>query len=383
MKAESYLLSATSILAAYDEVTPFSVYLKNHFRAHKKYGSRDRKIIAHLCFCFFRLGKLFESKPIEERLLLGQFLCADENNMILQAHQHLADKVHLSVSEKLQFLGADPVAAFPFADQLSTAIDRRQFCTSLLIQPDLFIRIRPGRKAAVIQKLRDAAIPFAEEGSSSIRLANGTKIEELLVLDEEAVVQDFSSQQVLNSFISHATKNETIRVWDCCAASGGKSILLYDHDPHARITVSDVRPSILHNLRNRFRRAGIQQYESFVADLSKGIIPGRRKPFDLVICDAPCSGSGTWARTPEQVTIFKKEKIEHYSTLQTAITLNASKALAAGGYFLYITCSVFEKENEEVVRTMLEQTSLKLITQQYHIGYDKKADTLFTALFQL
>ena len=105
--------------------------------------------------------------------------------------------------------------------------------------------------------------------------------------------------------------------------------------------------------------------------------------FDLIICDAPCSGSGTWGRTPEQLSRFQKEKIEDYATLQKAIAVNASKCLKEEGLFFYITCSVFRRENEDVVEHIRQEAKLRLIEQRYVKGYEEKADTLFTALFRL
>jgi 16S rRNA (cytosine967-C5)-methyltransferase len=170
--------------------------------------------------------------------------------------------------------------------------------------------------------------------------------------------------------------------WDCCAASGGKSILLHDHFPKAKLSVSDVRESILHNLRSRFRRAGISSYQAFVADLSSGQFQ-LHKEVDVVICDAPCSGSGTWGRTPEQLVFFQRGKIDYYANLQKSLAVNASRGLKQDGAFLYITCSVFHKENEDVVAHIQQHTTMKLLTQQYFKGYTEKADTLFAALFTL
>jgi 16S rRNA (cytosine967-C5)-methyltransferase len=103
--------------------------------------------------------------------------------------------------------------------------------------------------------------------------------------------------------------------------------------------------------------------------------------YDLVICDAPCSGSGTWGRTPEQLFFFSIDKLNHYSSLQKKIVSNAVKGLKKGSCLLYITCSVFIAENEEVVNFIQKQFALQLVNQQYYVGYDKKADTLFAALF--
>jgi 16S rRNA (cytosine967-C5)-methyltransferase len=68
--------------------------------------------------------------------------------------------------------------------------------------------------------------------------------------------------------------------------------------------------------------------------------------------------------------------------LQKSIATQASKSVKEKGYFLYITCSVFEKENEEVVAFIQDNTSLEFVSSHYFIGYDKRADTLFAALFE-
>jgi 16S rRNA (cytosine967-C5)-methyltransferase len=271
---------------------------------------------------------------------------------------------------------------FHFADEVTNEIDFQSFNRSFLIQPDLYLRIRPGKKEKVIQQLQKADIRFAELNDDGIQLSNQSKVDQLLNIDEDVVIQDYNSQKTIDLFKNYRppTTNYQLSIWDCCAASGGKSILFHDHFPNARLTVSDVRESILVNLQKRFKRAGISNYDSFIADISSPDF-SIQKRFDLVICDAPCSGSGTWSRTPEQLIFFKEEKIEHYSGLQKKIVANASKALKKDGCFLYITCSVFAKENEEVVDFIQGNLPFQLISMEYLKGYDSKADTLFAALF--
>ena len=141
--------------------------------------------------------------------------------------------------------------------------------------------------------------------------------------------------------------------------------------------------SILQNLKQRFSVAGITNYHSFVADLSKPLEMKQDTFFQLIICDVPCSGSGTWSRTPEQLYFFTEEKIAEYASLQRKIISNTIPHLASGGYFLYITCSVFLKENEEAVSFIQAQFPL-LALQQMEVlkGYDRRADSMFAALFK-
>ena len=68
--------------------------------------------------------------------------------------------------------------------------------------------------------------------------------------------------------------------------------------------------------------------------------------------------------------------------LQKSIAINALKSLQNNGYFLYITCSVFKKENDEVVDFILKETNLTLVEKKYFEGYALKADTMFAALLK-
>jgi 16S rRNA (cytosine967-C5)-methyltransferase len=220
-------------------------------------------------------------------------------------------------------------------------------------------------------------------------LPNSFKAEKIFEINKEVVIQDYNSQQ-LAGFLEGARRGRQTRVsvWDCCAASGGKSIMAYDVNPNIELTVSDIRESILVNLKKRFAEAGIKKYKSFVADLAgksktQNLPAGRQGlKSDMIICDAPCTGSGTWSRIPEQLFYFEHTKIEQLSNLQQKIVSNIIPSLQQEGYLLYITCSVFKKENEEIVEFIKREFSLKLIRMEILKGYDIKADTMFAALFQ-
>ncbi len=385
----SYINSAKEILTAYKGNEPFASFIKKQFSANKKFGSKDRKQISHLCYCWFRLGKMFETVAIEERLLIGLFLCSNEGNDILM---HLKpewnEKVHLTVDAKLSVVNYpfDTEQIFPLTNELSNEIDKNSFALSHLIQPDLYLRMRPGQQEKVMNKLQAAGISFEKMNDACIAMPNATKIEEVLLLNKEAVVQDYSSQDVgelLNTVGNSFSKiTKQLRVWDCCAASGGKAIMAYDLMPGIELTVSDIRNSILTSLQNRFADAGIKKYNSFVADLSDASFVSHHSLYDLIIADVPCSGSGTWGRTPEQLHFFNAKKMEEYVSLQKKIVNNIIPYIKKDGFLLYITCSVFEKENEGIVHFVKERPEMELIEMKLLKGYELKADTMFAALFK-
>lgn len=384
---KSYISTAATIIQQYNGGTPFNDFLKKYFAANKKYGSRDRKHISHLCYCYYRLGHACRTLQTEERIIVALFLCSHtQNDLLRNLNTGWNEQVHLPLSEKLLLLDKSFTIneIFPWQNELSENIDGSVFAASHLIQPDLFLRIRPGQKEKVLAKLKTHTILFEDYGNDCLALFNATKIDDILKVNREVVVQDYSSQRIAEflQIIKSEIKNpkSEIKVWDCCAASGGKSILAYDVLKNIDLTVSDIRSSIIHNLQQRFAEAGIKNYHSFVADLT--VQSQIRNPkSQIIICDVPCSGSGTWGRTPEQLYFFAADKIDQYSNLQKQIVQNVIKHVQKDGYFLYITCSVFKKENEEIVDFILAHSALQLMQKEVLIGYAKKADTMFAALF--
>ncbi len=391
LRSQAYFNKTVSLIQQYKGVMPLPNYLKQYFALNKKHGSKDRKFISHLCYCFYRLGGSVSDMSVEDRLKTAVFLCNDEagdwDSLFDESWlNHWNGNVHTRIefiqSEGIPFLAE---AIFPWKDELSEGIiDPVAFALSHLRQPDLFLRIRPGKGKTVMAKLAANDIPFYPANDACLALPNASKVDTILKMDEEVVVQDYSSQRIGEFLLSllTASGNAGARVWDACAASGGKSILATDLLPGIQLTVSDVRPSILQNLKKRFERAGIKQYKSFIADLTANAkVPD--SGFQLIICDVPCSGSGTWGRSPEHLYFFSPEKIDHYAELQKRIAANAVPHLAGNGYFLYITCSVFQKENEDVVHYLQQQYPfLQLKKQELLNGYDHHADSMFAALFQ-
>ena len=292
-------------MSIYKGDEPLSSFLKKYFSANKKFGSKDRKHISNLCYCFFRLGKVVMNTSIEEKILTGLFLCSEKSSEILAALKpEWNEKYELPFNEKLLMINSSVLISeiFPWKDELSEGIDHENFCRSFLIQPDLFLRARLGKEKIVIQKLKQAEIEFKMISDNCLALPNASKIDEIIKLDEEAVIQDQNSQRT-GEFIKSEILNlkSEISLWDCCAGSGGKSIMAFDIDPNIKLTVSDTRESILANLKKRFASAGIKDYKSFIIDLSQNKSEIKNLKPEIIIADVPCSGSGTWSRTPEQL----------------------------------------------------------------------------------
>ncbi len=383
MFTEGYLQTAAMLVNSYAGPEPFHLYLKKYFGEHKKFGARDRRVITQLCYAWFRTVNALQTQPQRQQFIYGFFLCTFAPSPFLQAvDAALNEAVGQPLPEKILLLktkyGVTLEPAFAWRRELSAAVDAPAFVQSFFLQPAVFLRLRPGQEAAVTAKLVAAGMGFLKSSPTTLALQSAEKLAAVLHLDYEAVVQDKSSQQALGLLQEHGLlKNAS--VWDCCAGSGGKALLLADLFSYGRLLVSDVRASILHNLEKRFAAADITNYRSLVLDAAAAA-PPHNQIFDLIICDAPCTGSGTWSRTPEQLQLFSADKILFYASLQQRIVANVQRYLKPGGLLLYITCSVFEKENEGLIAAAGKQ--LTFLKSAYYAGYRQRADTLFAALFQ-
>lgn len=382
MKALNQLKTFLRILQEYPLDTPLTKFLPGFYRKNKQMGSNDRRIANRLVYNYFRLGKALFNRAPEERLIVAEFLCNDQENSFLNHFKpDWAACISFSLADKLQMIKtAYPdfglADVFPWADQLSTGIDKEAFLQSFFCQPDLFIRIRSGFEHEVKTTLAKANIVFREMDKSCLALPNGTKLSAVFPDPHLFEVQDLSSQQTAGFFRPQKWEYW----WDACAASGGKSILLHELQPDLKLVVSDIRESILNNLDERFLQAGILKYQKKIMDLTQNPDPFLHDySFDGIILDAPCSGSGTWGRTPEMIAQFDGFKIETFQRLQQAIALNVVKYLKPGKPLIYITCSVFKAENEAMVDFLVQETGLQLEESKLLKGYQQKADTMFVA----
>jgi 16S rRNA (cytosine967-C5)-methyltransferase len=382
MKAINQLKTFQRILGEYPAETPLGKFLPGFYRQNKQMGSSDRRVANRLMYNYFRLGKALWNTPTEDRLMVAEFLCNTQVNSFLQYFKpDWAACVGFTIEEKIDLVTKtypdfklDDI--FPWISQVSSGIDKQAFLKSFFVQPDLFIHVHNGYDHLVKAELVKAAVAFKDEGNGCISLPNGTRLEAIFPTQHWFEVQDYSSQQTANYF----KPNKWDAWWDACAASGGKSLLLHELEPNIKLVVSDIRESILANLDERFRSAGLMKYQKKQLDLTQNIDQTLHDyEFDGIILDAPCSGSGTWGRTPEMISQFEPQKIEFFQRLQKTIAANVIKFLKPGKPLIYITCSAFKAENEDVVDYLVKECGLKLEEVKVLTGYEHKADSMFVA----
>jgi 16S rRNA (cytosine967-C5)-methyltransferase len=153
----------------------------------------------------------------------------------------------------------------------------------------------------------------------------------------QVAIQDEASQLVA------ALVGRGSRILDCCAAPGGKTWAIADRNPAATIVAVELHAHRAQLLRKRVLAGNVEVIHADIRDLPLNT------PFDRVLVDAPCSGTGTIARNPEIKWRLKPEDLVTLHALQTAILEASMKQVAPGGTLIYSTCSLEPEENENVV----------------------------------
>ncbi len=376
---KNHILEAKKIFDIYKGEEPLHLFLKKYFKNNKKFGSKDRKYIAQYLYTVYRTGKENRHLSFEELVFIGLFLRNESDAHLFENYfPSLLEALDFSLEKKLLFLEQhfEWRNTYRAQDEISKEIDNLHYRNSFYNEPNVFIRLRKNVKLH-----KQTLKPFGKEIAENC-FSFSEKINlETLIPPSDFVVQDYNSQRCAEFFPSI---NSTDLIWDCCAGSGGKSILLLDKFKNAKVFVSDIRENILENLISRFELLKIKAEKVLLINVNKiKDVALLEENFTLVMCDVPCTGSGTWARTPEQFYFFQKKEIENFAKRQFDILKNASIKVLPNGHILYITCSVFEKENEQVVEHFLNQNkNFKIIKQNYLNNFELKADTLFACLME-
>src|SRR5207253_1776490 len=112
-------------------------------------------------------------------------------------------------------------------------------------------------------------------------------------------------------------------------------------------------------------------------DVAESLADKKLPKFDGIILDAPCTGSGTWARNPENLSFFSTDAIGGYQERQIRIMEHLYPFLKTGKPLVYITCSVFKGENEDVVSRFAAKHNVEIEEQKYLEGYRHGAENMF------
>lgn len=378
---------AVTCLDKHEKGKPFHPCLHRYFKENRQFGSRDRRTIKSLCYNWFRLGYCLNELSKREQVFLSYVVLEQElPEWILLGFERFIlppSWLEWDLNQRLGFiekvLSWSKTVLFPELESVSSDVDKNALLNHQCEQPLVWVRcIHDNDREEVLKKMPEASV----KDHHAIGVEAGNQLE-AMGLTKRLEVQDYSSQKVYGDL----TLNHVQHVWDCCCASGGKSLLLLDRSNAINVYGSDVRKSILSNFLTRTGRHRHRVWSALL-DLSKPTskllfrskqneVTISQANFDLIIADVPCTGSGTWNRNPEFKQSFNGNT-QMYSEVQQAIVSNAWPFLKRGGRLLYSTCSVYSSENEDIIN-QLQLPGMNVVRMGYHLGYNHQSDSMFFA----
>lgn len=181
-------------------------------------------------------------------------------------------------------------------------------------------------------------------------------------------LQDGSSQAAMEEIdLTGAT-----RILDYCAGGGGKSLALAARTD-AAIFAHDAAPDRMKDLPARAARASVS-----ITPLSTSALTDKA-PFSHVLCDVPCTGSGTWRRTPEAKWRLSPDRLDTLCAMQAQILAAAADLVASQGQLIYATCSLFAAENERQIDAFVQRRTEWSVHAQRRFGVTDGGDGFFVA----
>ena len=368
--------------------------IEKAFKAHPKWGSRDRKFFAETVYDSLRwwrklwflaglpdedyltgvneatVGRVMGALLLEKKLPCPTGIPNMNEKIILQNHllfseklqEFRRDKTHLEIRESIsdwmnqkgqQELGADweptisalnrMASVFLRANLLKTT--REQLQKKLLEEDVETLSVKDVPDALQTKERRNVFITKAfKEGLFE--------------------VQDAASQLIAP--LLNPQPGE--RIIDACAGAGGKSLHLSSlMQNKGKIISLDIHAWKLEELKVRARRNGVSIIETRVIESSK-VIKRLEGQADGLLLDVPCSGMGVLRRNPDSKWKLNEDEVQRLRQVQQDILGSYQKMVKPGGRMVYATCSLLPSENEEQVQEFLKKFPDWELVQEIHFN---------------
>lgn len=368
------------------EAGPAEHCVRTYFRTRRYAGSKDRRWITEFLYSLFRrlgetdwmvqeLGLTVTSRT---RALIALSKFEETSLEDIQSRFVSGSYAGEALSEEevsaIEALGGLDFSAMPshakdnfpswlsdevhrqYADQAPAVLASYQQRAPLTLRVN---RLRSDREEVLRLLEEDGANAHATKMSPlGIILKGRINIAVHPVMERGLVeIQDEAAQ--ISSLLADAKPG--MEVADYCAGAGGKSLAMAaDMDNTGQIYAFDVNSRRMKDIAIRCRRSGVHVIEALQLhqdEKDDEVFERLGGTLDRVFVDAPCSGSGTWRRQPDQKWFFTEERLAELTALQQDILGKAATLVAPGGRLIYATCSILEQENADQISKFLEQNA--------------------------
>jgi len=335
-----------------EEGPPADAIVTRYFKQRRYAGSGDRRAVRELVFRAIR--RTAERPDSGRAAIVG---LTEDDGSLSELFGQVRGPEPLRPDDVAAPAGFVPAWIEP---QLSALVTEGEWLALLERAPvDLRANVaRVARDELLHQMPAAEATPISPWG---IRLLPDSRIDDHPAYREGlAEVQDEGSQLI--AFACDANNGETII--DLCAGAGGKALALAAAAPGATILTTDTNRARLSKLPPRAERAGATIETRLLNPPNElAELEDWRGQADLVLVDAPCSGSGTWRRNPEGRWRLSPERLDRVVALQSHLLDIAAELVRPGGRLVYAVCSLLSREGAGQVDAFISRRSSWIVQE--------------------
>jgi 16S rRNA (cytosine967-C5)-methyltransferase len=334
------------IAAARDDGPPADSIVTRYFKTRRYAGSKDRRAVRELVFRAIRRSA--ERPPGGRAAVLG---LAEDDSALLERFGEPRGPVPMKDVEDSAAKAFVPEWIAPL---LSPLVPEAEW-SALLERAPLDLRVNGARSS------RDALLPEFAGASATpispwgIRLPADSRVDDHPAFNGGLIeVQDEGSQLIALACEPRGDQ----RILDLCAGAGGKALALAAAAPGALILASDTNRDRLNKLGPRAARASAR-IETRLLNPPRELddLCDWREQADVVLVDAPCSGSGTWRRNPEGRWRLTPERLDRVVRLQQRLLGLGAQLVRPGGALVYAVCSLLSREGAGQIAGFLDRRS--------------------------
>ena len=346
---------------------PADNIINAYVRERKYIGSKDRRFITETVWKIIRNRRklVFDAGLDEPRRVLLTYLQDEDFDLLCGGEYGLAP---LSKEEK-EWLKRRNEEVYPAAveaecpDWLFDKVKDIHLLKALNEPASADLRLNKGSRARVIEQLQGEGLYFVPTPYSpiGIRSAERVNLNNCVAYKEGVIeVQDEASQ--LAAILADVRPEH--KIIDYCCGAGGKSLTMaFLMNRQGKIQIHDINRSRLEAVKERAVRLDVKNLE-IIEEVGD-------RDYDRFVVDAPCSGTGTWRRSPDAKYRLTPETSKELNKTQAELLEKAFNHIRRGGRVVYITCSILRDENEDIIEAFLSRHADAAPVNLRHLWEDK------------
>lgn len=346
---------------------PADNIINAYVRERKYIGSKDRRFITETVWKIIRNRRklVFDAGLDEPRRVLLTYLQDEDFDLLCGGEYGLAP---LSKEEK-EWLKRRNEEVYPAAveaecpDWLFDKVKDIHLLKALNEPASADLRLNKGSRARVIEQLQGEGLYFVPTPYSpiGIRSAERVNLNNCVAYKEGVIeVQDEASQ--LAAILADVRPEH--KIIDYCCGAGGKSLTMaFLMNRQGKIQIHDINRSRLEAVKERAVRLDVKNLE-IIEEVGD-------RDYDRFVVDGPCSGTGTWRRSPDAKYRLTPETLKELNKTQAELLEKAFNHIRRGGRVVYITCSILRDENEDIIEAFLSRHADAAPVNLRHLWEDK------------